>query len=187
MLPRKLFNICESINAKLIHISTDCVFNGKKGSYKESDNPNATDIYGRAKLLGEVINSKSITLRTSIIGHEISTSHSLLEWFLSQKDDIDGYGKAVFSGLTTVELARVIHDFVIPNLNLSGLYNISSEPINKFDLLSLIAEQYRKDIKINKNKKLVIDRSLNSDKFRSETGFKSLSWKDMIYEMYKFG
>tara|TARA_B100000963_G_scaffold361892_1_gene400599 strand:- start:1987 stop:2859 length:873 start_codon:yes stop_codon:yes gene_type:complete len=187
LLPHKLLSICKSTDSKLIHISTDCVFNGKTGMYSEFDEPNATDLYGRTKLLGEIVDSKNITLRTSIIGHELSTKHSLLEWFLSQNDEINGYDKAIFSGLPTVELARVIHDFVIPNKHLSGLYNISSEPINKFELLNIISKQYSKNIKINIDSKLVIDRSLNSNKFRDETGFNPLSWKDMIYEMYKFG
>tara|TARA_B100002019_G_scaffold259207_1_gene244435 strand:- start:17984 stop:18853 length:870 start_codon:yes stop_codon:yes gene_type:complete len=187
LLPHRLTSICESVDAKLIHISTDCVFNGKKGMYNESDDPNATDLYGRTKLLGEIIDSKNITLRTSIIGHELSTKHSLLEWFLSQDEEINGFDKAIFSGLPTVELSRVIHDFVIPNKHLNGLYNVSSEPINKFELLSLISDQYSKKIKINVDSGLVINRSLNSSKFQDQTGYKSPSWKDMIYEMHKFG
>ena len=187
LLPHRLTSICESVDAKLIHISTDCVFNGEKGMYKESDDPNATDLYGRTKLLGEIIDSKNITLRTSIIGHELSTKHSLLEWFLSQDEEINGFDKAIFSGLPTVELSRVIHDFVIPNKHLNGLYNVSSEPINKFELLSLISDQYSKKIKINIDSGLVINRSLNSSKFQDQTGYKSPSWKDMIYEMHKFG
>ncbi len=187
LLPHRLSSICRSLNSKLIHISTDCVFNGKKnGMYSESDEPDATDLYGRTKLLGELVDSHNITLRTSIIGHELLTKHSLLEWFLSQNKEIKGYTKAIFSGLPTVELARVIHDYVIPNREMSGLYNVSSEPINKFELLNIISKQYSKNIKINVDDEIVIDRSLNSKKFREKTGFKPLSWKEMIYEMYKF-
>lgn len=187
LLPHRLSSICRSIESKLIHISTDCVFNGDKGMYSESDEPNATDLYGKTKHLGEVVDSKNITLRTSIIGHELLTKHSLLEWFLSQNEEINGYSKAFFSGFPTVELARVIHDFVIPNKSLNGIYNVSSEPISKFDLLRLISKHYSKKIKINRDSEFIIDRSLDSRKFRSITGFEPFSWDDMIYEMHKFG
>jgi len=186
LFPHKLNNLCKKIDAKLIHISTDCVFDGERGGYIESDLPNAKDLYGKSKNLGEVTFANSITLRTSIIGHEIETSHSLLEWFLSQNDEIKGYKNAIFSGLPTVVLADVIHNYVIPNKSLSGLYHISSDPINKYDLLKLIAKQYKKEIKIIPDEELVIDRSLNSDKFKKSTGFTPLPWKDMIHHMYKF-
>ncbi|MDC1188028.1 SDR family oxidoreductase [Gammaproteobacteria bacterium] len=187
LLPHQLNNLCKKINARLVHISTDCVYDGKLGNYCELDPPNAVDLYGRTKFLGEVIDPTSITIRTSIIGHEIGKSHSLLEWFLSQKSEVNGFRNAIFSGLPTIELSRVIHDFVIPNNKLSGLYHVSANPINKFDLLSLVAEEYQKNITIIPDDTLVIDRSLNSSKFTKDTGFKTNSWKNMIYEMHKFG
>ena len=187
LLPHRLSSICKSIDSKLIHISTDCVFSGDKGMYTEFDHADASDLYGKTKLLGEIIDSKNITLRTSIIGHELSTNHSLLEWFLSQNQEIDGYSNAIFSGLPTVELARVIHDYVIPNESLSGIYNVSADPISKFDLLKLISKHYSKKIKLNRDSSFIIDRSLDSTKYRALTGFAPLSWDDMIHEMHKFG
>ncbi len=186
LLPHKLSEICKNIDARLIQISTDCVFSGKKGMYSELDDSDAKDLYGKTKFLGEVVNSNCITLRTSIIGHEIETSHSLLNWFLSQKGEVKGFRKAIFSGLPTVELARIIHDFIIPNKNLKGLYHVSSDPINKFTLLELISKIYNKKIKVIPDDKLIIDRSLSSEKFKHETGFMPLSWENMIHEMHKF-
>lgn len=186
LLPHKLSEICKSIDSRLIQISTDCVFNGKRGMYSELDDSDAQDLYGKTKFLGEVIDSKDITLRTSIIGHELETSHSLLEWFLSQEREVTGFRKAIFSGLPTVELARIIHKFIIPNKNLRGLYHVSSEPIDKFTLLKLISEIYGKEIKVTPDDNFIIDRSLSSKKFKQETGFAPLSWENMIHEMHKF-
>jgi dTDP-4-dehydrorhamnose reductase len=187
IFPHRLNYLCQKIGARLILISTDCVFDGELGMYTEDDWPNALDLYGRSKLLGEVNNSNAITLRTSIIGHEVGKPHSLLEWFLGQTSEIKGFRKAIFSGLPTIELSRVIHDIVIPKHELNGLYHVSSKPINKFDLLSLIAIQYQKEISIIPDDDLTIDRSLNSSKFAFEAGFKANSWPDMISEMCKFG
>lgn len=188
LLPHKLLRLCESVNTRLIHISTDCVFNGEKGMYLESDWPNARDLYGRSKLLGEVDNGNSITLRTSIIGHEIESRQSLLEWFLQQKgSSVNGYSKAVFSGLPTVELARVIHDYVICEPVMSGLYHVSSDPISKYELLELIAKEYSKEIEISKEDSIIIDRSLDSSKFREATSFQPSSWKEMVAKMRQFG
>ncbi len=186
LLPHKLSEICKSIDSRLIQISTDCVFSGKKGMYSEFDNSDAQDLYGKTKFLGEVVSSNDITLRTSIIGHELETSHSLLEWFLSQENEVKGFRKAIFSGLPTIELARIIHKFIIPNRNLKGLYHVSSDPIDKFTLLNLISEIYRKEIKVTPDDNLIIDRSLSSKKFKQETGFVPLSWENMIHEMHKF-
>lgn len=186
LLPHKLSDICKSVGSRLIQISTDCVFSGKKGMYSELDDADAQDLYGKTKFLGEVVSSNDITLRTSIIGHELETSHSLLEWFLSQEHEVKGFRKAIFSGLPTVELARIIHEFIIPNKNLKGLYHVSADPIDKFALLNLISEIYSKKIKVTPDDKLIIDRSLSSKKFRQETGFVPLSWENMIHEMHKF-
>jgi dTDP-4-dehydrorhamnose reductase len=187
IFPHRLNHLCQIFGTRLILISTDCVFDGELGMYTEADWPNALDLYGRSKLLGEVSNSSAITLRTSIIGHEIGKSHSLLEWFLGQTSEVKGFRKAIFSGLPTIELSRVIHDYVIPNSELNGLYHVSSKPINKFDLLSLIASHYQKEISIIPDDDFIIDRSLNSSKFAFEAGFKANSWPDMIGEMCKFG
>jgi len=184
-LPHRLAKYCDATGAKLVHFSTDCVFSGKQGLYKEEDFPDAYDLYGRTKFLGEVSYENSITLRTSIIGHELNRSKSLVDWFLSQSGEVKGFTKAVFSGLPTIEVARVVKDYVIPNPKLSGLYHLSVDPINKFDLLNLVANVYEKNIQIIPDDRLVIDRSLNSDRFRTATGFKPKPWPDLIKDMYK--
>ena len=134
--------------------------------YRETDIPDAVDIYGRTKFLGELSYPNTLTLRTSIIGHELNSCLSLIDWFLSQKEIIKGYGKAIFSGLPTVEIGRVIKDFIIPFETLSGLYHLSSEPISKYELLSLVSKIYNKDILIEKNNDFIVDKSLCSSKFR---------------------
>ncbi len=130
--------MCESASARLLHISTDCVFSGERGNYSELDKPDAEDLYGRSKLLGEVSYPHAVTLRTSIIGHELNSRHGLLEWFLSQNGRVTGYSRAVFSGLPTCELARVVREYVVPNNDLNGIYHVAAEPISKYDLLQMI-------------------------------------------------
>ena len=183
-LPHRLAKYCGMSGARLVHFSTDCVFSGKKGSYTEDDFPDAYDLYGRTKFLGEVDCENAITLRTSIIGHELVSAKSLVDWFLSQTGEIKGYSKAIFSGLPTIEVARVVRDLVIPNPDLRGLYHLSVDPINKHDLLRLVAETYGKDITITPDDKLVIDRSLNSDRFRAATGFAPKPWPELIRAMH---
>lgn len=187
LFPHQLLKVCAAQNARLIHISTDCVFSGSKGLYRESDTPDATDLYGRTKLMGEIDYGSALTLRTSIIGPELHSNSSLLNWFLSQTGSIKGFTKAVFSGLPTVELARVIADYVIPRPTLTGLYHVSSQPINKHALLTLIAQIYQKHIHIVPDDKLVIDRSLNSDRFCDDTGYYAPQWDELITRMHKFG
>jgi dTDP-4-dehydrorhamnose reductase len=184
-LPHRLAQYCYATGAKLVHFSTDCVFSGKLGQYKEDDFPDAYDLYGRTKFLGEVAYENSLTLRTSIIGHELNRSKSLVDWFLSQSGEVKGFSKAVFSGLPTIEVARVVKEYVIPNSKLSGLYHLSVDPINKYDLLNLVASTYGKTIKIAPDDKLVIDRSLNSDRFRTDTGFKPKPWPELIKDMHQ--
>lgn len=186
MLPHRLARLCELGNARLIHISTDCVFSGTKGNYRESDPADATDLYGRSKHLGEVTYPHTITLRTSIIGHELSSSHALLGWFLAQEGRVKGYTKAVFSGLPTVELARVVRDVVLPRSELSGLYHVASAPICKYDLLKLIADVYGKKIEIIADDALVIDRSLNAERFKDVTGYVVPPWQQLVKRMYEF-
>ncbi|MCC8467248.1 MAG: SDR family oxidoreductase, partial [Rickettsia endosymbiont of Eriopis connexa] len=142
LLPHRLANLCKLANSRLIHISTDCVFSGKKGNYKESDFSDCYDLYGRSKFLGEVDYPHAITLRTSIIGHELAGNRSLINWFLSAEGQVKGFEKAIYSGFPTVELARIIRDFVLPNKELHGIYHVASKPINKLELLKLVAEIY---------------------------------------------
>jgi dTDP-4-dehydrorhamnose reductase len=184
LLPHRIADQCAIVNARLIHISTDCVYSGLTGNYRETDISDPQDLYGKTKVLGEVVGSNQVTLRTSTIGHEGSTCFGLLEWFLSQSSCV-GYVNAIFSGVTTIELARVVKDFVIPNKNLEGLYHVSADAIDKYSLLRLLADIYKLHIPIVKNGDLKINRSLNSDLFRKATGYKAPSWPAMINVMYK--
>lgn len=187
LLPHRLAELCAVAGARLVHVSTDCVFSGAKGGYRESDAPDARDLYGRSKLLGEVEYPHTVTLRTSIIGPERESAHGLVGWFLTQERPISGYTKAIFSGLPTVELARVIHDFVLPHDELRGLYHVSSSPIDKYALLRLIAREYQKSIQILPDDHVVVDRSLDSQRFREATGYVSPSWPDLVRVMHEFG
>ncbi|TPQ39608.1 dTDP-4-dehydrorhamnose reductase family protein [Cupriavidus pinatubonensis] len=186
-LPHRLARICAVGGARLVHISTDCVYSGGKGLYREEDASDAKDLYGRSKYLGEVDYPHAMTLRTSIIGHELDSANALVGWFLSQECSVKGYTKAVFSGLPTVELARVIADYVLPHPELRGLYHVSVEPIAKFDLLRLVADVYQKRIEILPDDGLVIDRSLDSSRFRAATGYVPPAWRELIETMSKFG
>jgi dTDP-4-dehydrorhamnose reductase len=186
LLPHYLLNLSMRYSARFIHFSTDCVFSGSRGNYNEDDLPDAQDLYGRSKLLGEVYYGNSITLRTSIIGHELNNSKSLVDWFLSKNENVEGYKKSIFSGLTAFEIARVIHDYVI-NSDLVGLYHLSADPISKYELLLLIKDIYGKTINvIPDDKKVAVNRSLDSSRFRKVTGFLPKSWPLMIKEMYNF-
>jgi dTDP-4-dehydrorhamnose reductase len=186
LLPHRLARLCDVVGARLVHMSTDCVFAGTKGMYTEADMSDAKDLYGRSKYLGEVDYPHAITLRTSIIGHELSGAHSLVGWFLAQQGSVRGFRRAIFSGLPTVELARVIRDHVLPHPELHGLYHVSAEPINKFDLLTLIAKAYGKTIEITPDDKLVIDRSLDSSRFREATGYQPQPWPELVRRMREF-
>ena len=183
-LPHKISLVARSANARFIHISTDCVFNGKKGNYTEKDHSNAEDLYGRTKFLGEVAYPHCVTLRTSIIGHELKTNYSLVDWFMIQQNDVNGFTKAMYSGFPTIEIVNIISNYVIPNKNLTGLYHVSSDPISKFDLLNILKEIYKKDININPFSDFVLDRSMNSDKFKIATGYVAPSWNQLIENMY---
>jgi dTDP-4-dehydrorhamnose reductase len=187
LLPHRLAQLCKFARARFVHLSTDCVFSGNQGMYTESDVADATDLYGRSKYMGEVDYPHAITLRTSIIGHELEGERSLVGWFLSQEGSVKGFKRAIFSGLPTVEVARVIRDYVIPHPELHGLYHVSATPINKFDLLVLVAEIYGKSIEISVDEKLVIDRSLDSTLFKQTTGFVPKSWRELICSMHDFG
>jgi dTDP-4-dehydrorhamnose reductase len=178
--------INENNEIRFIHFSTDCVFSGLKGRYLESDVTDAKDIYGVSKMLGEVDKSNNLTLRTSIIGQELKTNYSLLNWFLSQKKQIKGYKNAIFSGLTAPEIARVIHNYVIPNKKIRGIYHLSGKPISKYDLLYILKKIYKKKIKIMPDLKIKINRSLNSNLFQKATGYKPPTWNKLIEEMYEF-
>lgn len=185
LLPHRIALLCKAAGARLIHISTDCVFYGEKGSYTESDPADAADLYGRTKYLGEVAEPHCVTLRTSIIGHELKGKYGLIEWFLTKNEKVRGFTKAVFSGFPTVEIARIINDYVIPVPELAGLYHVSSEPISKYDLLKLVAEKYGKSIEIEPDDNFSINRALDSTMFRQATGYIPPSWTELIGDMYR--
>ncbi|MDD2109855.1 NAD(P)-dependent oxidoreductase [Pseudomonas plecoglossicida] len=186
LLPHRLAMLCQASGARLIHISTDCVFSGKKGSYLETDFPDAYDLYGRSKLIGEVDYPNAITLRTSIIGRELAGNRSLVDWFLSQSGEVRGYSKAIFSGLPTVELANVINQYVIPHPDLHGLYHVAAKPIDKYTLLKLIAASFGREIKIVASDSLVIDRSLNAQRFTEATQYIAPEWPVLIDRLRDF-
>ena len=184
MLPHRLLRLCNLLGSRLIHISTDCVFNGKKGNYLESDPSDAEDLYGRSKYIGELHDSpNAITLRTSIIGHELGTSFALLEWFLAQQGSVKGFSKAVFSGVPTYELARIIMEYVLPNPQLHGLYHVAAEPISKLNLLQLVSKEYGVQTTITPDNSLVIDRSLCAERFQQASGYTAPKWPDLIQKM----
>ena len=185
MLPHRLAELGVIGGARLIHVSTDCVFSGASGNYRETDPPDATDIYGRTKHLGEVAGPNIVTLRTSTIGHEFGTRHGLLEWFLAQSK-CKGYRRAIFSGLPTVVFAQVVRDQVIPNGELSGLYHVGARPIDKDSLLRLIAKAYSRNTVITPDDEMRIDRSLNVDRFATVTGYRAPEWPELIGTMRSY-
>ena len=183
LFPHRLARACTKAGARLVHVSTDCVFSGEKGNYRESDRPDAADLYGRTKLLGEVDIPGCVTLRTSIIGHELSGRHGLVEWFLAQEGPVKGFARAIFSGVPTVEMARIVAERILPYERLSGLYQVSSEPISKYDLLRLVAKEYGKRIGIERDEEFACDRSLDSSRFREATGYEPPAWPELVARM----
>lgn len=184
LLPHQLVDFCGELEARLVHISTDGVFSGRRGAYTEDDVPDPTDVYGLAKLLGEPRAPRAITLRTSMIGHELRGCDGLVEWFLSQRQRCNCFARAVFSGLPTVVLSQVVRDFVLPHPELSGVYHVAGEPISKCELLRLIARTYDNRIEIKEDEGAAIDRSLNAEKFRRATGYVAPDWPTLIQTMY---
>lgn len=186
LLPHRLASLCFATGARLVHFSTDCVFSGAKGGYQETDFPDARDLYGRTKLLGEVDRPDTITLRTSIIGHELSGNRSLIGWFLAQEGPVNGFSRVIFSGLPTVELSRVVRDVVLPRPELHGIYHVGSSPISKYELLHLVADVYGKTIEIVLDEQPITDRSLNTERFREATGYVAPTWPVLVKGMYEF-
>ena len=184
VFPHQLAEMADGYGARLITVGTDCVFSGKSGKYTETDAPDATDLYGKSKNLGEVITKNCLTIRTSIIGRELNTAHGLIEWFLSNEGkSVKGFTKAVFSGFPTLILAEIIADLIANHPNLHGLFHVSSEPINKYDLLISVKKAYAANIEIEPFDDFEIDRSLDSTKFRAATGFTPTGWAEMIDRM----
>jgi dTDP-4-dehydrorhamnose reductase len=189
VLPRRLSHLCGLTGARLIQIGSDGVFSGKRGAYTEDDVPDANDTYGVSKLLGEVAAPHAITLRTSIIGHELQSGSGLLEWFLSQQDQCRCYTRAIFSGFPTIVLADLIRDVVIPRPDLHGVYHVATRPISKFDLLQLVARRYGKAIRLIPDDRENPDRSLIAARFEQATGYVAPDWPALVDRMYcdRFG
>ena len=182
--PHRLAKRCGEAGARLIHFSTDCIFAGTKGNYTESDPSDAADLYGQSKHQGEVADAHSATLRTSVIGHELATNLALLDWFLSQRGQaISGFTKAIYSGFTTLEMARIVDRILTQHPALSGVWHVASEPISKFALLQLCREKLGWEGVIEPNDEFVCDRSLNADRFNQATGYTPPSWEAMISEL----
>ncbi len=183
LFPHKLAELCMAADARLIHMSTDCVFSGRKGNYLENDPADPEDLYGMSKYLGEVHEKNCLTLRTSIIGTELSRKKSLLEWLLAQNGTVKGYKNAIFSGFTTIELSRVMERLLTQYTHASGVYHVSSTAISKHDLLMLVKNKLNLPIEIVPDDGLHCDRSLDSSRFRREFNYIPPAWKVMIEEL----
>jgi dTDP-4-dehydrorhamnose reductase len=189
VLPRRLSHLCRLSGARLIQISSDGIFSGARGSYTEDDLPDSNDVYGISKLLGEVAEPHAITLRTSIIGHELQSRSGLLEWFLSQQGQCSCFTRAIFSGFPTIVLADLIRDVVIPHPEMNGIYHVATRPISKFDLLQLVARRYGKATELIADDRASPDRSLSAERFRKVTGYAPPDWPELVDLMYadRFG
>jgi dTDP-4-dehydrorhamnose reductase len=185
LFPHRLAELAAKEGARVIQISTDCVFSGRKGAYSEDDEPDPSDLYGRTKLLGELTREHTLTIRTSIIGRELTGAHGLLEWFLSQPGPVRGYTRAIFSGLTTQALAETLAAVIDDHPNLHGVWHVAGEPIAKYDLLGELARVYERDVTIEPDDRVRIDRSLNDARFRSVTKIATPSWSDMLDELVR--
>jgi dTDP-4-dehydrorhamnose reductase len=183
LFPHRLAALCRDVNARLVQYSTDCVFSGRKGAYSEAETPDPVDLYGRSKLLGEPGGAACLTLRTSMIGPELWRKTGLLEWFLAQKGSAPGYRRAIFSGLTTLEHARIIEQILAPASWKPGLYHLSAAAISKFDLLLMIKRRFQLDIEVIADDRVVVDRSLDSRRFREAFGYRPPAWEEMIDEL----
>jgi dTDP-4-dehydrorhamnose reductase len=184
LLPHQLAETCSAWGGRLIHISTDCVFNGRRGGYRETDITDGEDLYGRSKALGEVTAESALTLRTSIIGRELFHLQSLLEWFLAQDHArVRGYQRAMYSGTTTDQLAAVVGDIIKNHPLLTGLYQVTGPTVSKFELLSLLREAYALDVEIIPDDQFFCDRSMSGEKFRAATGYVSPEWPELAAEL----
>lgn len=184
VFPHRLRVLCQEIGARLIHISTDCVFSGHRGEYTESDRIDAEDVYGLSKYLGEVSGPRTLTLRTSLIGLELWRKTGLVEWFLAQRGRVRGFSRAIFSGLTTIELARAIERLAVEHPDLSGVWHVASSPISKAELLRRLAAQLgRRDVQLVADASMSCDRSLSGEAFARRTGYQVPSWDWMLTEL----
>jgi len=184
LLPHKLAEIASAWQGRVIHPSTDCVFDGARGGYTEIDNSDADDLYGKTKFLGELHIEHTLTLRTSIIGRELTSHRSLLDWFLSQRGkQIHGYQRVIYSGVTTNLFAAVVRMIITDHPDLHGLYQLVSTPISKYDLLVLLKDAYQLDVDIQPEATEVSDRSMRGDKLFAAIGYTAPSWPTLVAEL----
>lgn len=182
--PHLLWKACAQRGIRCIHYSTDCVFDGKAGRpYVEEDYPTAHDVYGLTKYLGEIVGPLALTIRTSTIGPELRGKHSLLEWFLAQEGVVKGYTNAIYTGLPTSEHVKILTEIILPRTDLEGLFQVSSSPISKYELLQLIAHVYHKKIEIQPDDLVQEDKRLSCAKFAMSTGYMTRPWLEMIQDM----
>lgn len=185
LFPHQLAQFCERYDTRMIHFSTDCVFSGNKGPYKEDDLSDVNDLYGMSKFMGEVKQSHVLTIRTSIIGREFTKPTGLVEWFLSQRGgQVKGFKNALYTGLTTNAMASVVDMIITRHAGLNGIYQVASEPISKFDLLRIINRVAETETKIDSEDEFFCDRRLSNHKFHNATGWQSESWENMIINMF---
>jgi dTDP-4-dehydrorhamnose reductase len=184
LLPHRLHELCAELGARLIHFSTDCVFSGRTGRYRETDEPDALDLYGRSKLIGEVLDPPGLTVRSSIVGLELSRNTGLVEWFLAQRGKIRGFRRAIYTGVTTAEMARFVARVLEQHHDLHGVWHLASVPISKYDLLVSLARKLgRTDVEIEPDDDFVCDRSLDGTRLRQVTGYEPPSWDSMLTEL----
>ena len=184
--PHQLSNWAVTFKKRLIHFSTDCVFSGSEGSYIEDTTPDALDYYGKTKGLGEINSISSLTIRSSMIGPELFNKTELFEWIINNKEkEINGFSKTLYSGVTTVYMARLVTDLIDNHKNLSGIYNVASKPISKFELLHLINDNFDLGLVINEDKTIISNKTLNASKIEKEIGLQPPSWDELIFELKK--
>ena len=186
LFPHQISSWALAFKKRLIHFSTDCVFSGSEGSYLEDATPNALDYYGKTKGLGEINSKSSLTIRSSMIGPELYNKTELFEWIINNKEkEINGFSRVMYSGVTTVYMARLLADLIDNHKNLIGIYNIASKPISKFELLHLINDNFDLGLIINDNKTVISNKTLNASKIEKVIGFQPPSWDELIFELKK--
>ncbi|GAB5377026.1 MAG: SDR family oxidoreductase [Acuticoccus sp.] len=183
LFPHQLAERCRAFGARLIHFSSDCVFSGTRGAYRETDPPDAQDVYGHSKALGEVTSRHALTLRTSMIGLPGFGGRGLLGWFLDRSDPVKGFTNAVFSGPTAPELARLVAHIITARGPYGGLLHVAAAPIDKFTLLSMLGTAFARDTEIVPDGALRIDRSLRADRLAARYGYSAPSWPAMVDEL----
>jgi dTDP-4-dehydrorhamnose reductase len=183
LFPQRLAAACREAGSRMVHLSTDCVFSGRRGGYTEADEPDPQDLYGRTKLLGEVDDGACLVLRSSIIGLELGNRLGLVEWFLAQRGPVRGFRRAVYTGLTTAEMARVVDRVLARHPELAGLWHVAAEPVGKYDLLRSFAAHLGRDVEVRPDDAVRCDRSLTAERFRLATGWDPPTWDEMLGEL----